>query len=63
MADYIMESIHDILVGESKAISDSASSQGSYHPSRECFMTEITGDACQEVTLEGRIVNDDDGTP
>ena len=38
MIEYIMESFHDLLVGESKSPSDSDSSRLSHHPSRECFM-------------------------
>jgi hypothetical protein len=40
MADYILECFHDLLVGDSEAISDSNSNRGSHHPSRECFMVE-----------------------
>jgi hypothetical protein len=32
MTDYISESFHDLLAGESKVISDSNSSGGSHHP-------------------------------
>ena len=39
MTKYIMESFHDLLVGEMKSSSTSDSSRGSHHPSRECFMT------------------------
>jgi hypothetical protein len=63
MADYIMESIHDLLVSDSKTIFDSASSQGSYDPSSECFMAEIANDTHRETTLEGRVASADDGTP
>ena len=38
MADYVTESFHDLLVGDSESISDSDSSRGSHHPLRECFM-------------------------
>jgi hypothetical protein len=44
LADYIEESIHDLLASDSESISDFASSQGSYQPSRECFMTDIIDD-------------------
>jgi hypothetical protein len=40
MTDYISESFHDLLAGESEAISDSNSSGVSHHPSRECFMVD-----------------------
>jgi len=35
---YIMESFYDLLTGESELSSNSDSSRGSHHPSRECFM-------------------------
>jgi hypothetical protein len=50
MANYVVESIHDLLVRDPESTSDSASSQGSYHPSHECFMAEIADDAHREAT-------------
>jgi hypothetical protein len=50
MVDYVMELIHDLLVSDSESISDSASSQGSYQPSCDCFMLDITDDTRYEVT-------------
>ncbi|RLM84893.1 hypothetical protein C2845_PM04G09490 [Panicum miliaceum] len=41
MADYILESFHDLLAGESEVISDSGSTGGSHHPSPECFMAGV----------------------
>ena len=38
MTEYVAESFHDLLAGESKSSSDSDSSRGSHHPSREHFM-------------------------
>jgi len=38
MTKYVVESFHDLLVGESEPPSSSDSSRGSHHPSRECFM-------------------------
>ena len=38
MTEYVTESFHDLLTGESGSPSDSDSSGGSHHPSRECFM-------------------------
>jgi hypothetical protein len=35
MTNYILESFHDLLIGESEAISDSNFSGGSHHPSRK----------------------------
>jgi hypothetical protein len=40
MTDYVMESFYDLLARDSEEISDSDSSRGSHHPSRECFMAE-----------------------
>ena len=39
MTKYVTESFHDLFMGESGSPSDSDSSGGSHHPSRECFMT------------------------
>ena len=33
MTEYVMESFHDLLAGESESPSDSDSSRGSHHPS------------------------------
>ena len=41
MADYIMESFHDLLTADSESLSDPDSSRGNHHPSWECFMEEI----------------------
>jgi hypothetical protein len=41
ITDYISESFHDLLAGESEAISNSNSSRGSHHPSRECFLPGV----------------------
>jgi len=38
MTEYVAESFHDLLTGESKSPSSSDSSRGNHHPSRECFM-------------------------
>ena len=38
MTEYVAESFHDLLTGESESHSNSDSSRGSHHPSRECFM-------------------------
>jgi hypothetical protein len=38
MMDYVTKSFHDLLTGDSEAISDSDSSGGSHDPSHECFM-------------------------
>ena len=38
MTEYVVESFHNLLVGESESPSSSDSSRGSHHPSHECFM-------------------------
>jgi hypothetical protein len=65
MANYLMESIHDLLVSDSKSISDSGSSRGSYHPLCECFMADVTDDTFREETLDGAVqsVNNGNETP
>jgi hypothetical protein len=63
MADYFMESIHDPLTSDSESISSSISSQGSYHPSRECFIVDIADGAHHEATPEGHVTNVNDGAP
>jgi hypothetical protein len=54
MADYVMESFYNLLMGDPEGISDSDPSRGSHHPSRECFMAEGPHRA---ETLEGHIAN------
>jgi hypothetical protein len=63
MANCVVGSIHDLLASDSEIISDSASSQGSYHPSHECFMAEIANDTRREATPEGHGTSASDGTP
>jgi hypothetical protein len=50
VADYLVESIHDLLMLDSESISDSDSSKGSDHPSREWFMVDVTDNAICEGT-------------
>ena len=38
MMDYVVESLHDLLVGDSDMVSNSDFSRRSHHPLRECFM-------------------------
>ena len=56
MTEYIAESFHDLLAGDLESLSDSDSSKGSHHPSRECFMAG---------TPEGRVesVHEGGATP
>jgi hypothetical protein len=55
VADYLMESIHDLLASYSESIFDSGSSGGSHHPSHECFMVDIANDAICEGTPKGAV--------
>ena len=41
MADWVTESIHDLLEADFDTLLDSYSSRGSHHPSRECFMADV----------------------
>ena len=56
MTEYVTESFHDLLVGESESPSDFDSSRGSHHPSRECFMAG---------TPEGHVesIHEEEATP
>ena len=56
MTEYVVKSFHDLLAGDSELLSDSDSSRGSHHPSRECFMAG---------TPEGRVesVHEGGATP
>ena len=38
MTEYVAESFHDLLTGESESPSSSNSNRGSHHNSHECFM-------------------------
>jgi hypothetical protein len=42
MADYLMESFHDLLAGDSETIFNSNSRRGSHHPSHKCFMADTS---------------------
>ena len=60
MADYIVESFHDLLAGDSESIFGSNSSRGSHHPSWECFMTgtpegHVESISVDEATLVGNL--------
>jgi hypothetical protein len=63
MADYVVESIHDLLMSDSESISDFVSSQGSYHPSRECFMADIIDDPHHEVIPKGLVMSANNSAP
>jgi hypothetical protein len=53
MADYIVESFHDLLMGDSKMISDSNPSGGSHHPLHKCFMADTPEGHIESVHEEG----------
>jgi hypothetical protein len=55
VADYLMESIHDLLASDSESISDSSSSRGSHHRSCESFMVHVADDAICEGTPKGAV--------
>jgi hypothetical protein len=61
MADYVEELLHDLLASNSKSATDSASSQGSYYPSHECFMVDIIDDPHREATPEGHVTSANNG--
>ena len=52
MTEYVIESFHDLLMGDLKSPSDSNSSRGSQQPSRECFMAG-TPEGCVESVHKG----------
>ena len=56
MTEYVMESFHNLLVGDSESLSSFDSSRGSHHPSWECFLVG---------TSEGRVesVHEGGATP
>ena len=56
MTEYVMESFHDLLVGETESPSTFDSSRGSHHPSHEYFMVG---------TPEGRVesIHGEEATP
>ena len=59
MMDYVAESFHDLLMGDSEMISDSDSSRGSHHPSRECFMAGTHEGRVESVHEGGATPTDD----
>ena len=56
MTEYVVESFHDLLMGESESPSSSNFSRESHHPSHECFMAG---------TPKGHIksIHEEDATP
>jgi hypothetical protein len=40
MVDHVVDSVLDLLASDSETLSDFGSSEGSHHPSCECFMVQ-----------------------
>ena len=59
MADYVVESFHDLLTRDSESISDSDSSRGSHHPSHECFMVATPEGHVESICeVEATLIDD-----
>jgi hypothetical protein len=54
MMDYILDLIHDLLESGLETFSDSSSSEGSHHPSRECFMAETSDGHASSASDSGK---------
>ena len=52
MTEYVVESFHDLLAGESESSFGSDSSRGSHHPSLECFMAGTPEGHVESIHLE-----------
>ena len=52
MTEYIVESFHDLLTGESGSPNDSDSNGGSHHPSRECFVVGTPEGDVESIPME-----------
>ena len=59
MTEYVAESFHDLLAGESESPSDSNSSRGSHHPSQECFMVGTPKGYIKSIHEGGATPTDD----
>ena len=59
MTEYVVESFHDLLTGESESPSDSNSSRGSHHPSREYFMAGTPEGYIKSIHEGGATPTDD----
>ena len=59
MTEYITESLHDLLVGESESPLDSDSSRGSHHPLQECFMASTLEGYIESIHEGGATPTDD----
>ena len=59
MTEYVAESFHDLLVGESESPSDSNSSRQSHHPSQDCFMAGTPEGYIKSIHEGGATPTDD----
>jgi hypothetical protein len=53
MVEYFVELIHDLLASDSESVSSSVSSEGSHHPSWECFMAETSDEHVSSASDSG----------
>ena len=53
MTEYVTKSFHDLLARDLESLSDSDSSRGSHHPSRECFMVGTPEGSIKSVHKRG----------
>ena len=58
MTEYVAESFHGLLVGESESPSNSDSSRGSHHPFHECFMAGTPEGHVESIREEATPTND-----
>ena len=59
MTEYVVESFHDLIAGESESPSDSDSSRGSHHPSQEYFMAGTPEGYIKSIHEGGATTTDD----
>ena len=59
MTEYVTESFHDLLEGESESPSDFDSTRGSHHPSREYFMAGMPEGYIESIREGGNTSTDD----
>ena len=59
MTEYVADSFHDLLVGESESPSDSDSSKGSHQPPRVCFMAGTPEGYIESIYEGGATLADD----
>ena len=59
MTEYVVESFHDLLVGDSELLSNFDSSRGSHHPSRKYFMAGTPEGRIESIHEGGATPTDD----